>query len=282
MMEYQDGPLSQRQFSIYQNKYETFPIKEWTVPDLYAYTINPAVVVVGLTEVALYAKRELSDDEYEWRKSQLPTYSAQGIFYPRRRNEDIISITGIIPLDIDDLDNIYETEARLREIPYTLLMHRSASRKGLRVLAAVTPHPTPETYRRAEYALLQAYEVEGDPGANKLSQPMYIVHDEDAFYNSDARCLEWDPEVTPEFTTRGRGGGGRGKGSAKQQTQRIEKMGKGDGRTDLIVRQAASHKKRGVPMLTFLKVARGINERFRESLSDSKLESTVRDIYNRY
>lgn len=166
---------------------------------------TPLVIPAGTLADRVAAIRACQDPALgKMLKGSLPGVTPAGIFHPKRGLEHWQSVSGLIMLDIDHLDD-GALESLARHVPdaaWVTAAWRTASGRGLRILVKVDPatllhgdRPDPNRYTAAWTTLAQwahdTWGIDADEAAKDASRLSYLSHDPEAFYRTDAACFDW-------------------------------------------------------------------------------------------
>ena len=130
--------------------------------------------------------------------------------YRREATSPFVSRTGFVALDVDaykDADALDATAIRdaIAATPYCAAAFISASGKGVKAVIRVEPVPqTPLEHRHAWDAawlrMLNELSMEAssgakDPPGSSISHLQFVSFDPDAYVNTEAEALHWEPPV---------------------------------------------------------------------------------------
>ena len=134
-------------------------------------------------------------------KPFLPTFAAHGLFKHYRKKTNFIESSGIIILDIDDVeeDEIEEIKIDIMDSSdHVLAAMTSPSGNGIKVLYYVEPDLiTVDTYRLIGKELVANFEIYGDVDYLSITDCLIITSDPNILVNEDAipdRVMVKDPE----------------------------------------------------------------------------------------
>ena len=108
-----------------------------------------------------------------------------------RNYENIVSFTGLAPLDFDKLPDLnYATELKnhlFNEYPFIVATWFSASRKGIRALVNIPIVNSPDEYKQYYNALIQLFsKYQGfDKAPQNAVLPLFISDDEDLIFRNN-------------------------------------------------------------------------------------------------
>lgn len=134
-----------------------------------------------------------SKDEIEFLKRSLPTVAMHGRFDGFRKKDLFVEASGVIILDIDDIeDDIEEVkEEIIHDSPHILSILKSPSGTGLKVLYYVLPElVTADNYREIGKQISQDFDIYGHVDYLSITDTLIMSHDPDIYIN---------PEVEPAF-----------------------------------------------------------------------------------
>jgi len=184
----------------YKNTYDTNVDRVLTLDDYFYDIQNSSCSQVSKYRYAIkmYGK---SSDEAKELKMRIPAVTTSGVFRTRKDNDLKSEFTNVIVLDLDyngneDLD-LSEAVITLREIPYTLAVHKSCSGKGLAVYVLVEEWKS-NTYNftRMLYELHTGFVF--DNATSNLSRLRYVSNDSDIFVNHNVFSLSIPDEKPQE------------------------------------------------------------------------------------
>lgn len=127
------------------------------------------------------AARHIGKGNYgydEIKKELLPTYRFNFLFSETAKNENIISPTGLIYLDADNISSLPQSE-------YILAYWKSLSNTGFSILAKVSGL-TLENYKDTYNHVSELIGINSDPDARKASQQTIQSFDSDLYHNPHA------------------------------------------------------------------------------------------------
>lgn len=134
-------------------------------------------------------------------KTYLPTFAAHGLFKHYRKKTNFIESSGIIILDIDDVDEdeIEETKEEIMDSSdHVLAAMTSPSGNGIKVLYYVEPDLiTIDSYRLIGKELVSNFEIYGDVDFLSITDCLIITSDPQMLVNEDVvpdRIMVKDPE----------------------------------------------------------------------------------------
>ncbi|XOV66382.1 MAG: BT4734/BF3469 family protein [Fluviicola sp.] len=141
----------------------------------------------------LYNKVSTDVDRSKIKLGKMPYVIAQALV-TERKNNCVKCRTGIVSIDIDKIDDINAVFHQMKTDPYTLLVHRSISHKGLRVFVPVDVEQGEhlEYFNALEAYYLKEYGIQIDKACKDISRASILAHDPDIFVNDN--CTELNGE----------------------------------------------------------------------------------------
>lgn len=140
-------------------------------------------------------------------KTQLPTVAMHGIFDLERRKDDFIEASGLVILDIDDVE-IGELESIKQDIfdldESVVACMKSPSGNGIKILYYIEPNLiNADNYRQIGKQLVQEYSQYGDVDYLSVTDCLIMTWDPNILINEDARpahiLIEQEVERTSEL-----------------------------------------------------------------------------------
>lgn len=122
--------------------------------------------------------------EYERLKALIPTFTPNGNFYPIRKLEHLIDLTGFIYLDFDD----YVDQSKITEVPFVYACWKSLSGKGYGALASIT-NLTKSNFTNTWLYLADFFKDKGlevDSLTKDISRQNVISYDPNIYINDTA------------------------------------------------------------------------------------------------
>lgn len=133
----------------------------------------------------LRSLRGLNDTEFDKEKSNLLSFTPAATFDLFRNHNRIRSLSGILVLDFDNLDDVISAKKKVIQHPYTLACFVSPSGKGLKVLVKTFSHPY-ATYFLSYQAAVRYYQKvlkQGLDKAEDVTRLCFVSHDPELFWN---------------------------------------------------------------------------------------------------
>lgn len=126
-------------------------------------------------------------------KKALPGFTVTGIFNKRRKNDTLLSYSGMLILDLDDLmpAELQQIKEIVKDIPYTHMSFTSPSGFGLKIIAKVD---SSSDAHKTAYEQVKAY-YQKEVGkkfdaTSDLARLCFVSYDRDAFYNSESAVFK--------------------------------------------------------------------------------------------
>lgn len=126
-------------------------------------------------------KEKEKRDEY---KRGMPTATLSGEF-SYRSNKDLIEHSGIIAIDLDNVENLLASKKRLENDKHVFSVFQSTSGFGLRVLFKVDPNKHEKAFAGIANYLLDEYGLVADPTGSPISKPFCVSYDPFIWINPD-------------------------------------------------------------------------------------------------
>ena len=174
--------------------YESKPLALETI----LWWIRQDKSVAEKTELYRSMARTITPDEArkKVKETMMPAFSVAVVFKERgRQTQHVAYVTGLAISDIDHLDAVEEAFERLKADPHTLLLYRTISGDGLRIIYRYAdehgqPPQNALLYRAAYgkgntyFARLVGKDYDGQCG--NLTRLSGMAHDAEAYYNPEA------------------------------------------------------------------------------------------------
>ncbi len=123
-------------------------------------------------------------------KSMLPAVTISGLFNGRRQKENVVSHSGVIQIDLDEIQGDIEAiRNNISRDEHLLAIFQSPSGRGLKVLIKIsTDIINHEKYfKELEKYFLLVYNVKVDKQCKDITRLMYLSSDKDIFINEEAK-----------------------------------------------------------------------------------------------
>ena len=180
---------SEYSFSYYNNLFST---KE----NDGVFDINELIETIkhGYLNKPIQKLRTTTDKEVKKKikQSEIPAIALSGTF-KERNSKGLISHSGLIQIDIDDISDRYETLFNgLVDDMYSYVCFRSPSGNGIKVIVKI--NPSEETHLEQFYALeryyKEEYNIEIDRACKDIARTMLLSSDPNIFCNPFSEVFE--------------------------------------------------------------------------------------------
>lgn len=122
------------------------------------------------------------------KKKGLPAATVSARFFPTRNIKNLVGHTGLIQIDLDDVEDILKVLGWLLKDPYTLACFISPSGNGIKIIVRIPPNA--KTHRASFRALRRYYRekygAELDDACSDVSRLFYVSYDPNIFVNFEA------------------------------------------------------------------------------------------------
>ena len=224
-------------------------------------------------------------------KKTLPGFTCSGIFRKRRKTENLEAYSGMLILDLDDLNppRLREVNAIIEAIPFTYMSFISPSGFGLKAIVKVS---TAVEHHKTAYEQVKKY-YEGETGEKfdktcDVARLTYISYDPDAYLNEDS--IVFSVELTKTDTGKVIPMAGEARSGwteqesalcfnkALQITEQSQQFEEGN-RNNFLFNLACNCNRFGLPVEYVLDVC---TEKYSTGWDTQEVRSTVGGVYNRY
>jgi hypothetical protein len=140
------------------------------------------------------------DEQKRFKESKLPSFSISCRCKDWRKEENIISHSGLLNIDVDGEQNLHiddwnEMRDRLSEqLPTIVSCFISARGNGLSFVVKIKPDKHRETYNSVGFHLQKSYNIYIDPSCKNPTRLRFVSYDPDAYINFDFDSI---PVVIP-------------------------------------------------------------------------------------
>jgi hypothetical protein len=184
---------SKYQFSLYNNLLD---VKE---PER-TIDINQLVEIIKngyiRKEIKTLRRAKTLDEAKDIKLKSIPAVTVSGIFKHRDHN-GLVTHSGLIQIDIDELDDYDKLYSKLCKDKYTYVCFRSPRGKGIKVIFKINPDEKTHRfqYDAIEYYFKKRYDIVIDSACKDIPRPMLLSYDPDIFCNPYAKRFEkqFDP-----------------------------------------------------------------------------------------
>jgi len=166
-------------FSYYKNIYSAdVPDGEMDINDIIE------IVKYGYLKNEIHNLRLLSGIDYDKAKLNLPAVTLSGTF-SKRNGESIIKHSGLIQVDIDDVQDYDEGYFNICHNEFTYLCFKSPGGKGIKVIVKILADPTTHV---AQFNSIKKYyqnnlNIEIDKSCKDISRCMLLSYDPEIYCN---------------------------------------------------------------------------------------------------
>ena len=162
------------------------------------HTVAEAVALIrGDAYAVTTTKLRSADSDARKRiKSTMDYVTWSGTFSPVRHADKLSAHSGLICLDFDHVQHLWETRLHLQGDPHTLVLFTSPSGDGLKLVVAVHdldketgvywPVRHKEAYVDLVFYYRQTYGLEADASGSDVSRACFLPHDPNAFHQPAA------------------------------------------------------------------------------------------------
>ncbi len=184
----------------YKNTYDTNVDRVLTLDDYFYDIKNSSCRKVSVYRYAI-KKYGKNSDEAKALKLNIPAVTTSGVFNERKDNDLKSEFTNVIVLDLDAQDNedlnLSEAVIKMKEIPYTLAVHKSCSGRGLAVYVLVEEWKS-NTYKFTRMLYELHTNLIFDNATSNLSRLRYVSNDGNIFVNHNVFALSIPDEKPQE------------------------------------------------------------------------------------
>jgi len=179
---------TQNKFSVYKAPVRnTTPYKTVNIGDV--FTVITSDKYKSLTEQL----RKLPDKQSynEFKESQLDYVSFSGEF-KQRSNNGIIQHSNLFCIDLDNLQSVDETRAKIKELFEPHLMFVSPSGKGLKLVYKIDIEQAEhkQYFKAFERFFLDELNIQIDDKCKDVSRACFLCYDNEAHFNKDVEIID--------------------------------------------------------------------------------------------
>lgn len=176
--------------SLFRTIKDTTGGHEIAITDMFDSIINGH----WIDHVDKVRKATTKTEQRELKKS-VPYFTPSGTFQ-HRRDDGLVHHSGIIAIDIDDLDDPKDVKSWLALDRFSWFTCESVSGNGLVVFVKIDPNKHRESFEYLEKYYLQNYELIIDQSCKDISRPRFVTYDPDGIFNQNAERLSFKREQT--------------------------------------------------------------------------------------
>lgn len=121
-------------------------------------------------------------------KGGLDYYTFSGTFAPTRLAENLVEHSGLLTIDLDNVENLAETKFQIYQDPYVLVGFVSPSGTGLKLLIQLeNPKEHLSSFLDFGVYIKNTYGLLIDQSGKDVNRPCFVSHDPDLYHNPDAK-----------------------------------------------------------------------------------------------
>lgn len=150
----------------------TIPHNTVTVEQIYKAIKSPNAYKKDISNLTPESKKDLD-------------YVTFGGVFEKRNNKDLIHGSGLISIDLDDLENIEESKEILKANHHTHLLFKSPSGKGLKLVIKIPVVSSNSEYRQYFEHFISTLNSKVDYLPD-ISRACFMSYDADAYYNPNS------------------------------------------------------------------------------------------------
>jgi hypothetical protein len=211
---------SKYRFSYYKNIYSAdVPDGEMDINDIIE------IVKYGYLKNEIHNLRLLSGTDYDKAKLNLPAVTLSGTF-SKRNGESIIKHSGLIQVDIDDVQDYEEAYFNICHNEFTYLCFKSPGGKGIKVIVKILADPTTHV---AQFNSIKKYyqinlNIEIDKSCKDIARCMLLSYDPEIYCNPFS--IKYEGQYTPPPIEHAQAEEGKAiyQPNPKKQKETIEKL----------------------------------------------------------
>ena len=136
--------------------------------------------------------RSIKDKKaYDEAKTNCPSVTVSGTF-SQRSNKSLIKHSGVICLDLDNLDDVEAVKATIKEDRFVYAIFTSVSGKGLAVLIRIEPDQKKHfsAFQNLKAYFLMMYGIAIDKACGDISRLRFLSYDPEMHKNPDAKVFK--------------------------------------------------------------------------------------------
>jgi predicted P-loop ATPase len=119
-------------------------------------------------------------------KKGVPCFTGSGIFSDGRKDENIKQHSGLIFLDIDNVEDIKEIKSQLGADQYTFALFTSISGRGLCWVVKIEAKKHADSFDGLFEYVYNKYQLRLDPSGRNISRLRFVSYDPDLIHNPDS------------------------------------------------------------------------------------------------
>ena len=122
-------------------------------------------------------------------KQKVPYFTAGGTF-EQRKNEGILTHSGLIAIDFDDIpENLNHYIALVNADEYTFATFKSISHTGFCALVKIDSTKHKEAFEGLSNYYYQMLKIPIDQACKDVSRPLYVSYDPDLYHNPTSKVF---------------------------------------------------------------------------------------------
>lgn len=211
---------SKYRFSYYKNLYSSgAPDGEMDINDIIE------IVKYGYLKKEIDKLRLLTGEEYNTDKKKLPAVTLSGIF-SERNGEHITKHSGLIQIDIDDVEDYEEDFFNIRNDEFTYVCFKSPGGKGIKVIVKILADAS--THEAQFHSIKKYYQtnlkIGIDTSCKNIARCMLLSYDPEIYCNPFSSLYEGQYTPPPIENNRVEEGKAIYKANPNKQKETIEKL----------------------------------------------------------
>ncbi len=136
-------------------------------------------------------RKTLDQKEREQIKQRLPAITVSGTFINRHSQNDFLQHSGLIQIDIDNVQDTKKIKELLSKDIFTLCTFISPSGNGVKVIVKINPGSHKESFSQLEKYYLNKYKLPIDKKCKDITRLMFLSYDRDIFINENS--MQFNP-----------------------------------------------------------------------------------------
>jgi len=144
-------------------------------------------------DVALKIMSEPDKEKRNELKKQVPYFTPSGKFEQRKAN-GIIAHSGVIGIDIDEVESVDAVIQILKNDPHTYSVFKSISGRGVCVLVKIEPDKHKEAFEALSKHYFELLRHPVDPSCKDVSRARFVSYDPDLYINNSSKV--WKKYLT--------------------------------------------------------------------------------------
>jgi predicted P-loop ATPase len=148
----------------------------------------------GVYEDVAHAVRiAKNEEEKKAAKNKAPIITVSGTFN-QRKNDALISHSGLIAMDFDDINDYGDAFNLLINDPYSYAVFMSISGKGICCLVKIDGKRHLDAFLGLEQYYYENYKLQVDRACKDVSRPRFLSYDPDLFLNEQSQVFKLYPK----------------------------------------------------------------------------------------